>query len=159
MLYYAHKSNLHLHKSKCELAQVYQKANDNNYTSPALEQKICSRSAVWNIVTKVDENQNFQENTFPYFLGSLDSCPLETDPPHHREKVQNDVQSMLLMMRTLDIFLLGKKKDRKKTDGPKKKKTRTTFTAYQVFSNYLSDPRLMYYKRKCLNILAKTKFP
>ena len=26
----------------------------------------------------------------------------------------------------------GKKKDRKKTDGPKKKKTRTTFTAYQV---------------------------
>ena len=32
-------------------------------------------------------------------------------------------------------FLAGKKKERKKTDGPKKKKTRTTFTAYQVFSN------------------------
>ena len=28
MLYYEHKSYLHLHKSKCELAQVYQKAND-----------------------------------------------------------------------------------------------------------------------------------
>ena len=34
-----------------------------------------------------------------------------------------------------NIFLTGKKKDRKKTDGPKKKKTRTTFTAYQVFPN------------------------
>ena len=35
------------------------------------------------------------------------------------------------------IFMSGgskPKKDRKKTEGPKKKKTRTTFTAYQVYS-------------------------
>ena len=38
----------------------------------------------------------------------------------------------MILFLTDSIILTGKKKDRKKTDGPKKKKTRTTFTAYQV---------------------------
>ena len=62
------------------------------------------------------------------------------------ERVYNYGLSMLLMMRTLIIFLTGKKKDRKKTDGPKKKKTRTTFTAYQVISNCQTDHTLKLFK-------------
>ena len=43
---------------------------------------------------------------------------------------------IILTRDTHDFYLMSggskPKKDRKKTEGPKKKKTRTTFTAYQV---------------------------
>ena len=47
MLYYEPKSNLL--KCKCELPRVYQKANDNSYTSPPTQNEIFAQEITINV--------------------------------------------------------------------------------------------------------------
>ena len=88
MLYYAHKSNLHLHKSKCELAQVYQKANDNNYTSPALEQKFAQDQRFEILLPKWTRIKIFKKILFHIFLEVWIHVPLKQTPPSQRESAK-----------------------------------------------------------------------